>query len=187
MHEGNKNDVSLSSKPWWRFGQAIFTLVTALLLLSTIGIACLGITQTDTFAIDKSFVQCGNGKSFSLGVFQDYLGVPYIGEDQIKNGIFTWYNIDAEVKVTCELLGRGEDPNSFSDATNALSFSELEKISKMDTSPSGDDLSYQIKIVHNYEPVLDVFAYFCAFVVAEGLVLLLIRGIARYTLIGKFF
>ena len=180
----------LPKKAWWRFAQAVFVLVAILLLVLTAIATYVEISDADTLVESETTIWCDNGQSFNLGSFADHVGGFYvIRAKDIKNSRFIYYANDAKVKMFCGIYG-GEgtgDPFSYSKTVySAFSLTELEDISSREYSKQGVDFGYSVESVLDNSPILEVVRYAILAIFIEIIILLTVRGIARYTLVGKF-
>ncbi len=206
----------LPKKAWWRFAQAIFVLFTIFLLILTCLVAGLIISETDTLVKYQSILTCDEGgHSFSLSYLEDGLDLGWFTSKTIENGRFSRSSDDAKVKIFCrafnrdlnvlpsgstmtlerwkqfnEALGSEDSKEEYAINVTQLAAEDreyLDEVSGQEISLSGEDIGYYIEEVHNYEDVWRVVGYAALVLVLEAIVLLSIRGIARYTLVGKFF
>jgi len=66
-------------------------------------------------------------------------------------------------------------------------FSYASDISSRTTSKSGEDMNYSIQVIKNYNMIAIIIGAAIAALLLEAGLMFIVRGVARYTLVGKFF
>ena len=184
---------TLPKKAWWRFAQAIFVLVSFLLLILTITVGVARILDADTIVSQESTLFCKNGEQIRLDVFEDQAGV-YIYSDRGlavesypgENIIFSAPHNNAKAKMYCGLSFEGQAFSS-SDFNRYYSGINKQQIDEAYETLEGVDIRYSLNITRDYTQMIDIVGYVLTALFVEMLLLILIRGIAKFTLIGKFF
>lgn len=202
---------NLSQKMWWRFAQAIFALTAVVVVI----LICVGtwaaIKEADTLVKDESILTCNGGQKYALDAITEKLKMYWVDSSDISNGRFSGFENDAKIKIFCVAMNvdlvrnppigqilLSDLDSSASDqevqesfAISAVSAATkkdgnyLKEISEQELTADGKDRVYMIYAVYDYEMIWSIFGIGASALLALCIILFTIRGIARYTLIGK--
>lgn len=203
----------LSEKAWWRFARAIFGLVSAILVIMTLLGLGIALNETNIVDEDQSEFQCSSGEKYQLSKIIEKLEITFYYSNEISDNKFTRSDSNAKAKIFCQALNYDRDIKSgpitwidFIDpaklkglSQEAFAYSVVEEAAswKYGTLNELAEDKYIIIQVKNADYTIDttydfsswnpIFGLTVLALIIEAILLLTIRGVARYTLIGKFF